>query len=210
MPSIPSRAPRGWWVTRPQISMPTLRRRAVSTGCQPVPSFHRDLIAGVATYAAELHEQVPDLDVVYVPVGQGSGLCANVAVRDLLGRRTEVVAVGAEGAPAYALSFEAGHPVTTANVDTFVDGVATRVPDEEAVKVMVRGAARFVQVDDRATERAMRILWQTTHQMPEPAGAIALAGLLADTVRPAGAVAATIMTGGNCDREFVQRVVDWP
>ena len=73
--------------------------------------------------------------------------------------------------------------------------------------MMVRGAARFVQVSDRATEQAMRYLWQTAHQMPEPAGAIALAGLLADTARSDGAVAATIMTGGNCDRELVQRVV---
>jgi threonine dehydratase len=172
-----------------------------------VPSFHRDLVAGVATYAAELHEQAPDLDVVYVPVGQGSGLCANIAVRDLLGRRTEVVAVGAEGAPAQALSFQAGHPVTTPEANTIVDGVATRVPDEDAVEVMVRGAARFVQVSDQATEQAMRYLWQTAHQMPEPAGAIALAGLLADTARSDGAVAAAIMTGGNCDRELVQRVV---
>jgi threonine dehydratase len=180
---------------------------AEERGLQLVPSFSRDLVAGVATYAAELHEQAPDLDVVYVPVGQGSGLCANIAVRDLLGRRTQVVAVGAEGAPAYALSFRAGRPVTTPEADTFVDGVATRVPDADAVEVMVRGAARFVQVDDRATERAMRLLWRTTHQMPEPSGAIALAGLLADAERPAGAVAATIMTGGNCDRELVQRVV---
>jgi threonine dehydratase len=172
-----------------------------------VPSFHRDLVAGVATYAAELHEQAPDLDVVYVPVGQGSGLCANITVRDLLGRRTEVVAVGAEGAPAQALSFQAGRPVTTPEANTIVDGVATRVPDEDAVEAMVRGAARFVQVSDQATEQAMRYLWQTAHQMPEPAGAIALAGLLADTARPDGAVAATIMTGGNCDRELVQRVV---
>ena len=181
-------------------------RLAEEHGLHLVPSFHRDLIAGVATYAAELHEQVPDLDVVYVPVGQGSGLCANIAVRDLLGRRTEVVAVGAEGAPAYALSFRARRPVTTPEADTFVDGVATRVPDEGAVEAMVRGAARFVQVSDHATEQAMRCLWQTTHQMPEPAGAIALAGLLADTARSDGAVAATIMTGGNCDWEFVQRV----
>ena len=158
-------------------------RLAGERGLQRVPSFHRDLVAGVATYAAELHEQAPDLDVVYVPVGQGSGLCANIAVRDLLDRRTEIVAVGAEGAPAQALSFE------------------------DAVEVMVRGAARFVQVSDQATEQAMRYLWQTTHQMPEPSGAIALAGLLADTARPDGAVAATIMTGGNCDRELVQRVV---
>ncbi|BFU44266.1 threonine dehydratase [Krasilnikovia sp. MM14-A1004] len=182
-------------------------RLAGERGLQMVPAYHPDLVAGVATYAAELHEQAPDLDVVYVPVGQGSGLCANIAVRDLLGRRTEVVAVGAEGAPAYALSFRAGRPVTTPAADTFVDGVATRVPDEDAVAVMVAGAARFVQVSDEATEQAMRLLWQTTHQMPEPAGAIALAGLLADTARPAGAVAATIMTGGNCDGELVRRVV---
>jgi threonine dehydratase len=182
-------------------------RLAEERGLQLVPSFHRDLVAGVATYAVELHEQVPDLDVVYVPVGQGSGLCANIAVRDLLGRRTEVVAVGAEGAPAYALSFRDRRPVSTPAVDTFVDGVATRVPDEEAVEVMLGGAARFVQVDDRATEQAMRLLWRTTHQMPEPAGAIALAGLLADPARPAGAVAATVMTGGNCDSELVRRVV---
>jgi threonine dehydratase len=182
-------------------------RLAEEHGWQMVPAFHRDLVAGVATYAAELHEQVPDLDVIYVPVGQGSGCCANIAVRDLLGRRTEVVAVGAEGAPAHALSFQARRPVTTPEADTFVDGVATRVPDEDALEVMLRGAARFVQVSDQATEQAMRCLWQTTHQMPEPAGAIALAGLLADTARPDGAVAATIMTGGNCDRELVQRVV---
>jgi threonine dehydratase len=182
-------------------------RLADERGLQMVPSFHRDLVAGVATYAAELHEQAPDLDVVYVPVGQGSGLCANIAVRDLLGRDTEVVAVGAEGAPAHALSFKARRPVTTAEADTFVDGVATRVPDEDAVEVMVRGAARFVQVSDEATAQAMRVLWQTTHQMPEPAGAIALAGLLADSARSDGAVAAAIMTGGNCDRELVQRVV---
>ncbi len=182
-------------------------RLAGERGLEPVPSFHGDLVAGVATYAAELHEQAPDLDVVYVPVGQGSGICANIAVRDLLGRRTEVVGVVAERAPAHALSFAAGHPVTTPDADTFVDGVATRVPDEYAVEVMVRGAARFVQVNEQAAEHAMRTLWQTTHQMPEPAGAIALAGLLADAARPPDAVAAVIMTGGNCDQSLIQRAV---
>jgi threonine dehydratase len=190
-----------------QESREHMLRLAEERGMVPVPSFHRDLVAGVATYAVELHEQAPDLDVVYVPVGQGSGLCANIAARDCLGRDTEVVGVGAEGAPAYALSFAAGRPVTTPEADTFVDGVATRVPDTDAVEVMLRGAARFVQVSDEATEQAMRILWSTTHQMPEPAGAIALAGLLADRARPRNAVVATIMTGGNCDGNLVQRIV---
>ena len=66
------------------------------------------LVEGVATYAAELHESVRDLDVVYVPVGMGSGICANIVVRDLLGLRTEIVGVVAEKAPAYARSFDPG------------------------------------------------------------------------------------------------------
>jgi threonine dehydratase len=180
---------------------------AADRGLEPVPSFHHDLVAGVATYSAELHEQAGHLDVVYVPVGQGSGICANIAVRDLLGLDTEVVGVVADRAPAHALSFEAGHPVVTAGADTFVDGVATRVPVAEAVDGMVGGAARFVRVGEEQAEAAMRTLWRTTHQMPEPAGAIALAGLLADTGRPPGATAAVIMTGGNCDAPLVRRVV---
>jgi threonine dehydratase len=176
-------------------------------GLVPVPPFHRDLVAGVATGAAELQAQAGRLDVVYVPVGQGSGICAHMAVRDLLGLDTEVVGVVAEGAPTHALSFEAGHPVSTPDADTFVDGVATRTPVPEAVAAMVAGAARFVRVTEEQAEEAMRILWQTTHQMPEPAGAVALAGLLADTGRTAGATAAMVMTGGNCDSELVRRVV---
>jgi threonine dehydratase len=179
---------------------------AAERGLVAVPAFHRDLVAGVATYALELYEQAPDLEVLYVPVGQGSGICANIAVRDLLGSGAQVVGVVADGAPAHALSFEAGCVVTTPQADTFVDGVATRVPDPAAVEMMVRGAARFVRVSDTATEQAMRILWQTTHQMPEPAGAIALAGLLADAERPRAAVAATVMSGGNCDGDIVRRV----
>ena len=182
-------------------------RLAAERGLEPVPSYHGDLVAGVATYAAELHEQADGLDVVYVPVGQGSGICANLAVRDLLETITEVVGVVSERAPAHALSFEAGEPVTTPAADTFVDGVATRVPDPDAVAVMVAGAARFVRVSEKAAEEAMRVLWRSTHQMPEPAGAIALAGLLADADRPTDARAAVVMTGGNCDAALVQRVV---
>jgi threonine dehydratase len=180
---------------------------AEERGLEAVPPFHTDLVAGVATYAAELHAQAPGLDVVYVPVGQGSGICANIAVRDLLGLHTDIVGVVADRAPAHALSFEAGEPVSTPDSDTFVDGIATRVPVPEAVETMVAGAARFVRVSEEAAEQAMRTLWQTTHQMPEPAGAIALAGLLADTERPVGATVAVIMTGGNCDLDLVERVV---
>lgn len=176
-------------------------------GLVPVPSFHPDLVAGVATGAAEMHMQAGHVDVVYVPVGLGSGICAHMSVRDLLGVDTEVVGVVAERAPAQALSFEAGEPVSTPEADTFVDGVATRTPVPAAVAAMVAGAARFVRVSEARAEQAMRILWQTTHQMPEPAGAIALAGLLADAGRAPGVTAAVVMSGGNCDSELIRRVV---
>lgn len=181
---------------------------AEERGLVPVPAYHPDLVAGVATAAAELHEQAGRLDVIYVPVGQGSGVCAQIALRDLLGATTEVVGVVAEGAPAYALSYAARRPVNTDVADTFVDGVACRVPIPAAVDAIVAGAARIVPVSEDAALEAMRLLWRTTHQMPEPAGAVALAGLLADaTARPAGAVTALVMTGGNCDADLVRRVV---
>jgi threonine dehydratase len=190
-----------------QESLEHARALAEEHGLTFLPSFHPDLVAGVATGAAELHEQAGQLDTIYVPVGLGSGICAHIAVRDLLGVATEVVGVVADRAPAHALSFEAGKPVSTPNADTFVDGVATRTPVPEAVAAMVTGAARFIRVSEAQAEQAMRTLWQTTHQMPEPAGALALAGLLADEAREPGRTAAVVMTGGNCDGDLVRRIV---
>lgn len=165
-------------------------------------------MAGVATGAAELHAQAGHLDVIYVPVGLGSGICAHMEVRDLLGANTEVVGVVADRAPAHALSFEAGRPVSTPDADTFVDGVATRNPVPEAVAAMVAGASRFIRIGEDQAEHAMAVLWQTTHQMPEPAGALALAGLLADPAREPGLTAAVVMSGGNADSHLVRRVAD--
>lgn len=190
-----------------QDSLEYARTVAAERGLVFVPSFHPDLVAGVATGAAELHAQAGRLDVVYVPVGLGSGVCAHVAVRDLLGVNTEIVGVVADRAPAHALSFAAGRPVSTPDADTFVDGVATRTPVPEAVAAMVAGVARFVRVSEDDARAAMRTLWQTTHQMPEPAGSISLAGLLGDTGRRPGATAAVIMSGGNCDTDLVLQIL---
>src|SRR5258707_2367056 len=78
-----------------------------------VPSYHPLLVRGVASYALELFRAVPDLDVVYVPIGLGSGISGVIAAREALRLRTEIVGVVAEGAPTYALSFAAGRPVNT-------------------------------------------------------------------------------------------------
>lgn len=173
----------------------------------PVPPFHPWLVEGVATYAAELHEQVPALDVVYVPVGMGSGICANIAVRDLLGAATEIVGVVAERAPAYALSFEAGEPVSTETADTFVDGVACRTPDPEAVRRLVAGAARIVRVSEEQARAAMALTFRATHNLAEPAGSLALAGLLAERDRVAGRRVAVVQTGGNADFEVLAQAL---
>ncbi|MEO7370442.1 MAG: threonine dehydratase, partial [Ilumatobacteraceae bacterium] len=113
---------------------------------EAVPSFDRDLCRGVATYAHELFSAAGQLDAVYVPVGLGSGICGVITIRDLLGLDTEVIGVVAERAPATALSFAAGAPVSTDTAGTFIDGIATRVPDPAAIEIIVRGAARIVQI----------------------------------------------------------------
>jgi len=190
-----------------QESVDHARRLADERGLTMVPSFHRWLVEGVATYAAELHESVAGLDTIYVPVGMGSGICANIGVRDLLGAHTEIVGVVSEQAPAYALSFEAGMPVETATADTFVDGVACRAPDRDAVSIMSTGAARILRVSERQAAEAMAIMYRATHNLAEPAGALALAGLLAERDRAAGRRVAVVHTGGNCDFSILERVM---
>ena len=102
-----------------------------------VPNYHRDIIKGVATYWLEFFSAVADLQVVYVPIGQGSGICSCCAVRNGLNLQTKIVGVVAEGAPAYALSFEAGRKIA-APVTTFLaDGMACRVPDDAALEVIL-------------------------------------------------------------------------
>ncbi|MFV2090633.1 MAG: threonine dehydratase, partial [Pseudomonadales bacterium] len=112
------------------------QRMAEEQGLTFAPSFHPDLVRGVATYAYELLTGVPNLHTVYVPIGMGSGVCAVATVRDLLGLDTRVVGVVSTAAPAYALSFEAGRVVETNDARTFVDGVACRVPDPGALEII--------------------------------------------------------------------------
>ncbi len=172
---------------------------AVDNAHEMVPSFHRDLVLGVATYALELMTAEPDLDVLYVPIGLGSGICGCIQARDLLGRKTEIVGVQAAAAPAYALSLELGHAVTTPTCDTRADGIATRVPDEGALACIRRGADRIVQVSDDAIAEAIRILWTDTHNLAEGAGAASLAAALSERDRLRNKRVGLVLSGGNID-----------
>jgi threonine dehydratase len=165
-----------------------------------VQSYHPLLVRGVASYALELFAAVPDLDTVYVPIGLGSGISGVIATREALGRTTEIVGVVAERAPTYALSFAAGKPVSTASADTMAGGLAVRVPDPEALDIILRGVARIVTVSEAEIRRAMRILFTDTHNLAEGAGAAPLAAALKERQRLSGKRVAVIQSGGNIDR----------
>ncbi len=183
---------------------------AEERGLHMVPSFHRDLALGVSTYALELLSERPDLDVLYVPIGQGSGLCGCIAARDALGLKTDIVGVQSAEAPAYALSFAAGHVVRTNSADTFADGMATRVPDQEAVAVIARGAARIALVDDEEIAAAIRAYWTDTHNLAEGAGAAALAAAMKERSRLRGRKVGLVLSGGNIDFDLFQKWVAPP
>ncbi len=170
-----------------------------------VPSFHPDLVAGVASYALELLRAVERLDTVYVSVGMGSGICGLITARDLLGLGTEIVGVGAVNDPATSRSFAAGHPVATPTARTFADGIATREPNAQAVQIIQRGAARFVTVTEDEIAEAMRCYFDDTHQVAEGAGAAPLAALLQERTRMAGRRVGVVLSGGNIERaRFLQ------
>jgi len=173
-----------------------------------VPSFHPLLVKGVATCALELFRAVPDLRTVYVSIGMGSGICALIAVRDLLGLKTEIVGVVAEAAPSVALSFAAGYPVQTNSARTFADGMACRDPDPEALAIIRSGAARIVRVDEDEIAEAIRVYYATTHNIAEGAGAAPLAALLKERNRTRGQRVGLILSGGNIDTEILRTVLD--
>ncbi len=171
------------------------------------PSFDPDLVAGVATYTAELLTAVPDLEVIYVPIGLGSGICGAISARDALGAKADVVGVVAEQAASYALSCGARKPVPTNTADTFADGLAVRIPDPRALEIILAGATRIVTVSEEEMKAAVRHYYTDTHNLAEGAGAAALAALLQEREMMAGRKAGVVLSGGNIDRELYLEIL---
>jgi len=180
---------------------------ATERGLHMMDSYHELLVQGVASYSLELFSAAPDLDTFYVPLGLGSGVCAAIAVRDALNLKTKIVGVVAENAAAYALSFDAKTPVSTNSADTFADGVAVRVPNPEALEVILAGLERVVKVSDDEILAAMGHYFDDTHNIAEGAGAAPLAALLKERDAMAGRSVGLVLTGGNLDRDLYMRVL---
>ncbi len=179
-------------------------------GWHRFPNFHPLLVCGVGTYALELFKTVPDLDTIYVPVGMGSGVCGVIAARDALGRRAKIVAVVSTAAPAFALSFERGEPVSHEVTTKIADGMACRTPDESALAIARQGVERVVQVTDDEVKSAMRDLYSDTHNVAEGAGAAALAALIQEKESVRGRTVAIVLTGANVDTNIFAPILRGP
>ena len=184
------------------------KKAAEAEGLSIVPSFHTELVRGVSTYALEFFTQSPALATVYVPIGCGSGICGVIAARDALGLRTKIVGVVSERAQAPKLSAEAGVMIETESAKTFADGIAVRIPVKAALDIYSAGAERFVAVSDDDIAEAMRLLYTTTHNVAEGAGAAPLAGLLKDRDQMRGQRVGIILCGGNIDRDIFVTVLN--
>lgn len=189
-----------------QASREHAQRLAGEQGWHMVPSFHPDLMHGVATYWVEFFEAVQP-EVVFVPIGQGSGICACAAARAHTGARTRIVGVVSAHATAYLDSFRAGRVVESPVTTKLADGMACRLPDGEALQVMLREVDDIVAVTDDEVAQAMRALFADTHNVAEGAGAASLAAALQQRSRWAGREIGVTLTGGNVDSEVFARVV---
>jgi threonine dehydratase len=172
---------------------------AAERGWHMVPSFDMLLVRGVASYALELLRGVPSLDILYVPIGLGSGICGAIAARDALGLSTNIVGVVSSAAPAYARSLQAGRLISHDVSTRIADGMACRTPVPDALAIIRSGAERIVEVTDDEVEDAMRAVFADTHNVVEGAGAAALAAVLKDRDRLGGRIVGVVLSGGNVD-----------
>jgi threonine dehydratase len=175
-------------------------------GLHMVPSFHRDLVRGVASYWIEFFEQAQP-DVVLVPIGQGSGICACAAARAYTGAASRIVGVVSAHATAYKDSFEAGRVVEAPVSTLLADGMACRVPDAQALDIIRREVDQIIAVTDDEVAEAMRIYFSDTHNVAEGAGAAPLAAALQQRNTFAGRSLGLALTGGNVDRAVFARVL---
>jgi threonine dehydratase len=180
---------------------------AAERGWHFVPSYHANIVKGVATYWLEFFSAVANVDVVYVPIGQGSGICACAAVRNGMKLKTKIVGVVAEEAPAYALSFAARRKIAAPVTTLLGDGVACRVPDDVSLEVVLENVDHIVQVSEDEIRQAMKIYFTDTHNVVEGAGALGLAAALREKSALKSKRVGLVATGGNVDHDVFAKVL---
>ncbi len=190
-----------------QESLEFARAVAMERGLTMIDSFHERLVWGTATFALELFQGAPPLDVVYVPIGLGSSICGVAAARRALGLQVEIVGVVAAAAPAYALSFREHRPVEAPARTAIADGLACRIPNPQALELIWENVARILTVSDEEIIGTMRIYYEDTHNVAEGAGAAALAGALQESDLLRRKQVGIVLSGGNVDRKVYASVL---
>lgn len=166
-----------------------------------------DLIAGVGTCALEIFEELPQPDVVLVPIGLGSGICGTALVAAARRPATRVIGVQSELAPAVTLSWRAGRPIETERPRTFAEGMATRVPATMTLEIMRRLVHDIVLVSDAELRETILLLLRTTHNLAEGAGAASTAAARKLRDQLAGKTVVGILSGGNLDLRELGRIL---
>ncbi len=168
------------------------------------------LINGVGTYALEIIETMQQrgekIDAILAPIGMGSGLCGIITAFRALSPETKIYGVQAEGAPSYYLSWKAGKVVETEQANTFADGVATRCPSPFTLNIMLNGVDEIVLVSDDEIKAAIRLLWRTTHNVAEGAGAASTAATMKLREQLRGKTIVNVLCGGNLDTPMLRTI----
>ena len=181
-------------------------------GLHMVPSWHEDLVAGVATGYLELLRAQSDLDLLLVPIGQGSGICGAIAARHALGLKTRIIGVVSSHAPAYQLSFRAGRSIAAPVTTVLADGLACRQPDPASLDAILECVDDVLAVTDDEVAHAMRLYHRATHNLAEGAGAAPLAAAMQikDSAMFKGRKIGLPLTGGNVDAELFRHILQGP
>ena len=182
--------------------------RAGATGARYVHSANEPLLlAGVGTYALELFEELPDVDVVLVAIGGGSGACGLITVRNALGSKARIIGVGAVNADAVYRSWRGPQRVVGDKADTFAEGIATRVTFDLTFDIYKKYLDDFILLTEQELAEGIRLALTTTHNLAEGAGSAALAAARKLRAQLAGLRVACIMSGGNIDLARLKAVL---
>ena len=190
------------------VAREACEQRAASTGARYVHSANEPLLlAGVGTYALELFEDLPNVDVIFVPIGGGSGACGLITVRNALGSKARIIGVGAVNADAIYRSWKGPQRVVGEKADTFAEGIATRVTFDLTFGIYKQYLDDFILLTEDELAAGVRLALQTTHNLAEGAGSASLAAAHKMRDECAGLRVACIMSGGNIDQAKLKAVL---
>jgi threonine dehydratase len=184
-------------------------RRAAETGARYVHSADEPLlIAGVGTYALEMFEDLPNADVVFVPLGGGSGACGVITVRNALGANAKIIAVGAQNADAVYRSWKGPQRVVGTSANTFAEGVATRVSFDLPFSIYKQHLDDFILLSEEELAEGVRMAMRATHNLTEGAGSASLAAACKMRDSLAGQRVVCVMSGGNLDMAKMKKILN--